>query len=113
MIPARRRGLYVVTPPEEPASERALVLVADLRHLKAPGLETVDALARLHLAAKQLGLALVVRTEGDALTQLIGMVGLQDVLTCVERPGSETPRPPGRREVAQVADPPGADGLPT
>ena len=98
-----------MTPPEEPASGRALVLVADLRHLKAPGLETVDALARLHLAAKQLGLALVVWTEGDALTRLIGMVGLEGVLTCVERPGSEAPGTPGRREVAPVADPPCVD----
>jgi hypothetical protein len=101
-----------VTPPEEPASERAPVLVADLRHLQAPGLETVDALARLHLAAKELGLALVIRTEGDALRRLIRMVGLDDVLTCMERPGSERPRHPGRPEVAQVADPPGGDDLP-
>ncbi|HUJ65620.1 MAG TPA: hypothetical protein VLX59_08800 [Acidimicrobiales bacterium] len=102
-----------MTPPEEPASERALVLVADLRHLKAPSVETVDALARLQLAAKQLGLALVVWTGGDALTRLIKMVGLEDVLTVVERPGSETPRLVGRPEVTQVADPPGVEDLPT
>jgi hypothetical protein len=113
MIPARRRGLYVVAPPEEPASERAFILLADLRHLKAPGLETVDALARLHLAAKQLGLALVVWTEGDDLTRLIGLVGLEDVLTCVERPHSETPRPPEGPELAQLTDRTGVDDLPT
>jgi hypothetical protein len=104
-------GLYCVTPPEESGKAARRVFVADMRDDPAPSLETVDALARLHLLAKQLGVTLLVRTEGEALRRLIHLAGLDEVLICVgslEVEALRQPEPPeqtGVEEVMDVEDP--------
>jgi hypothetical protein len=104
-------GLYCVTPPEESGEATRRVFVADMRDERAPSLETVDALARLQLLAKQLGVTLLVRTEGDALRCLIHLAGLDEVLICVgslEVEALRQPEPPeqaGVEEVMDVEDP--------
>ena len=65
---------------------------------RPPDLALVDALARLQLAARRLGLSVHVQSPGPRLTELLDLVGLTDVL--VEAPGSgvEPGREPERRE---------------
>ena len=106
------RGLYSVTPPEERAEATRRVFIAEMRGEHAPSLETVDALARLQLLAKQLGVTLLIRTEGDALRRLIRLAGLDEVLSCVgslEVEALRQPEPPEQaavEEVVDVEDPP-------
>lgn len=69
--------------------EVPLCRVADLG---SPDLATVDALARLQLAARRRGWSIALAGPGDELgrlQELIGLVGLADVL---DGPGP-TPRP--------------------
>jgi hypothetical protein len=105
-------GLYIVTPAEESAKATSRVFVADMRDERTPTLETVDALARLQLVAKRLGVILLVQTDGDALRRLIRLAGLEEVLICVgslELEGlrqSEPLEKGGVEEVVDVEDPP-------
>jgi hypothetical protein len=46
-----------------------------------PALALVDELARLHLAARRLGWSIRVRDAEPALTEMIELAGLSDVLT--------------------------------
>ena len=88
------------------------VIVVDTRAGPAPGLETVDALARFKLVAQRLGVELRLLTEGGPLSQLIVLVGLEDVLICLGdshvEGGRETePFEKGSvEEVVDVDDPP-------
>jgi hypothetical protein len=107
-----RHGLYIVTPPRESEKATSRVFVADMGDVPAPTLETVDALARLQMVAKRLGVILLVRTDGDALRRLIRLAGLDEVLMCVgslELEGIRQPEPlekAGVEEVVDVEDPP-------
>jgi hypothetical protein len=106
------RSLYSVTPPEEGPKATGRAFIVDLRADRVPDLETVDALARLQLLAKQLDVTLLVWTEGDALRRLIRLAGLDEVLTCVgpleveSLRQSEPPEQFGVEEVVDVEDPP-------
>ena len=75
-----------------------------MRGERPPTLETVDALGRLQLVAKQLGVTLLVRTDGDALRRLLRLVGLEEVLICVESLEVEALRQPEPREQADVEE---------
>jgi hypothetical protein len=105
-------GLYIVTPPEESAKRAGRVFIADMRGERAPSLETVDALARLQLIARQMGVVLLVRTDGDDLRRLIRLAGLDEILICVgslelEALGQpEAREQAGVEEVVDVEDPP-------
>ena len=62
------------------APTRPRSFVFDAAGLADPDLGTVADLARLHLAARRLGLDVVLRDASDALVELISFVGLGDVL---------------------------------
>jgi nitroreductase len=74
--------------------------------------ETLDALARLQLAAHRRGLQVVFRGADDDLRDLLAWAGLDDALPCEERSGLE-PRgqaeqgeqPPRVEEEADPGDP--------
>ena len=66
------------------AGSRVAVLVCDLVGVHADA-ATVDALARLHLAARREGCRLHVRDAPDELLRLIAFMGLADVLSDVDR----------------------------
>ena len=59
----------------------------------AADLWTLEALARVQLAARRRGFAVVFRGAGDDLRDLIGWTGLDDALPCIEGSGLE----PGRQ----------------
>ncbi len=61
-------------------------IVVDVSAL-APDAVTVDALARLELAARRVGRSLLLRDPSDDLRKLIAFVGLNDVLRL--EPGGE------------------------
>ena len=74
--------------------------------MTAPGLSTIDALARLQLAAGRLGLELRLRQPAGALRELIGLCGLEDVLR--GEPGGqpeEREQRLGVEEEAELDDP--------
>jgi hypothetical protein len=82
-------------------------LVCDARAVP-PGLDAVDALARLHLNARRLGLDLRIRHASSELEQLIALAGLDEVL-CVEASGEpeEGEDRVGVEEERQLNDPAG------
>jgi hypothetical protein len=59
----------------------------------AADLWTLEALARLQLAASRRGFAVVFRGADEGLRDLIGWAGLDDALPCIEGSGLE----PGRQ----------------
>jgi hypothetical protein len=62
------------------AAPRPSELVCDIGALADPDVGTVADLARLHVAANRLDLDVVLRNASDALIELIGFVGLAEVL---------------------------------
>jgi STAS domain len=58
--------------------------------------ETLEALARLQLAAHRRGLQVVFRGANDGLRDLLALAGLDDALPCEDRSGFEP-----RRQVEQ------------
>jgi hypothetical protein len=88
------------------------VFIVDMRGERVPSLETVDALARLQLLAKQLGVTVLVWTEGDGLRHLVRLAGLEEVLICVGSLEVEVLRQAesleeaGVEEVVDMEDPP-------
>ena len=83
----------------EMAGRRPITLVCDVRSLRDPHLGTVDALARLRLAARRLGCELRLRNAGADLLELVSLVGLEEVLTV--EPGRE---PEEREEPFRVEE---------
>lgn len=55
-------------------------VVCDVAGLQAPGIPAVDVLARMQLAARELGRALTLSGASDRLVELLRLVGLSDVL---------------------------------
>jgi hypothetical protein len=77
-------------------------IVVDLGAVVSPDLGHVDALARLHLAAKRLGLELCIANARDDFVALLELVGLS-----LEPVGqSERGKRLGIQEVVQPRDPP-------
>jgi hypothetical protein len=70
-------------------------LVVDLGWLDEPDLATVDALARLALAARRRSARVTVRTSNGALERLLGLAGLSALAmpprSLVEREGQPEP----------------------
>ena len=60
-------------------SARPGVALCDVRGVE-PDAVTVDALARLQLAARRTGCQVRLRNASDALLELVGLMGLRDVL---------------------------------
>lgn len=76
-----------------------------------PDVGTVDALARLQLAARRLGRSIRLRQASDELQELLSLAGLSDVLPCraellVEAEGQAEEREEARRveEEGDAAD---------
>jgi ABC-type transporter Mla MlaB component len=61
-------------------------IVCDVAALVRPDAGTVDALARLQLALRRLGLELELRNASEELCELLALMGLSGVL-CVESLG--------------------------
>ncbi len=55
-------------------------LICDVRAIQCPDAATVDALARIHLMAKQSGREMRVRGASDQLRDLIAFMGLRNLL---------------------------------
>jgi len=71
------------------AALRPNQLVCDVTALADPDVGTVADLARLHVAARRLGLDVVFRNTSDALAELIMFVGLAEVLRVEPRRQTE------------------------
>ena len=81
-------------------------VVCDCAQISEPTLSTIDQLARLELAARQLGYQLQLRHANAALRDLIELLGLADVLRVeVEREPEEGEQPGGVEEEGQFTDP--------
>jgi ABC-type transporter Mla MlaB component len=61
------------------AATRPEIALCDVRSVE-PDAMTVDALARLQLAARRTGCRVRLRNASDALLELVSFMGLQDVL---------------------------------
>ena len=81
-------------------------VVCDCAQISEPTLSTIDQLARLELAARQLGCQLQIRHANAALRDLIELLGLADVLRVeVELEPEEREQPGGVEEEGQFTDP--------
>jgi ABC-type transporter Mla MlaB component len=63
---------------------RAHVALCDVDHLVEPDLVTIDALARLQLAARRMGCGVRLRDAPEELHGLIAFVGLDGVISSAE-----------------------------
>ena len=70
----------------------AIVIPCDVAWVERGDVQAVDALARLQLAAKRRGFSLVLRNASRDLADLVGLMGLADVLAV------EPAREPEQRE---------------
>lgn len=107
MIPAAPGRLPSVTPIEGPAQAKRAVVVLEVAG-QAETLDAVDALARLQLAARRAGLELRIVAAGEALRELIRLVGLEEVLGSLRRElaveGGRETEPLEQRGVEEVMD---------
>ena len=85
---------------EQARSVDAGSVVCDLSAVERPDVATVDALARLRVAARRLGCTLVLRNAGRELCELIDLVGLADILAIESELGLEPERQTEQREEA-------------
>ncbi len=85
--------------------------ICDVGELVDPDAATVEALARLQLTAGRLGRRVTVRRACGELKELVALMGLTDVVPCVDSDletgrQSEQREPPGRvEEERDRADP--------
>lgn len=101
-------GVTRPRPPGSAGPDRAIVMAC----AGPADLATVDALARLRLAAKRAGLDLRLVCAGHRLGELLDLAGLDGVVLTggsdVEVVGEPEPgEEPGVEEVVDVSDPPG------
>lgn len=83
-------------------------VICDVAAVTTADLPTVDAIARLHLAARKAGGRIRLRNPTPALLALLGLVGLVELLgLVVEMEGhAEQREPPGRvQETVEAGDP--------
>lgn len=79
----------------------------DCGHLEAPTAATIDEIARLQLAARRRGCQLELANANPYLSELIGFVGLSDVLRIQTRgQAEEWKQPGGIEEEGELCDPP-------
>lgn len=74
-------------PPCLPPAGNRVTLVVEMGHVTNPDLTTVEALARLQLAAARTGYAICLRDAPPTLRAMLALVGLDGVLPLC--PGSE------------------------
>jgi nitroreductase len=102
--PVARAGSSKGAPRPPPARLRC-----DVGGFGAADLRTLEALARLQLAARRRGFAVVFRGADEDLRDLIGWAGLDDALPCIEGSGLEPLGKAEQREqplgVEEEADP--------
>ncbi|MEU1017486.1 STAS domain-containing protein [Streptomyces sp. NPDC005900] len=82
-------------------------VVCDVSGVTTADLATVDALARLHLAARRAGARIRLRNPAPALLSLLGLVGLAELLgLAVEMRGHPEQREPplGVQEAVEAGD---------
>lgn len=72
----------------------ARIIVCDVRALDADG-RTVDALARLQLAARRLGRQIRLRRASPELDDVLSFLGLAAVVGCVRGAAVRRPHPTG------------------
>jgi hypothetical protein len=81
-------------------------IVCDVERVVADA-ATVDALARLQLNARRIGLELRLRNASKELLDLIGLCGLDEVLRVeLQRQAEEREDPLGVEEERELGDPP-------
>jgi hypothetical protein len=78
----------------------ARILICDVGEAGPPDAVTVEALARLQMTARSLGCHVELRDASGELRELIGLMGLAEVLPCCE----ELPLEPRRQ--AEQREPP-------
>ena len=79
----------------------------DCGHLEAPTAATIDEIARLQLAARRRGCQLELANANPYLLELVGFVGLSDVLRVQTRGQAEERKQPGGiEEEGELCDPP-------
>ena len=83
-------------PPPQP-NDRMLV-VCDVGGIDRPGLEAIDGVARLALAARRLGCGVRLENASPELRDLVAFVGLADVLPCSIASAVESGRQAEQRE---------------
>ena len=80
-------------------------VICNCAEIRDPKLATIDQLARLGLAARQLGYQFQLRQANAALRELIELFGLADVLRVeVEREPEQGEQPGGVEEEGQFTD---------
>jgi len=78
----------------------------DCAPLRVPTATTIDEIARLHLAARRRGCKLELANASPYLVELIGFVGLSNVLRIESRRQPEQREQPGRvEEERELGDP--------
>jgi hypothetical protein len=85
-------GLVVVE-----ARPTRLTVICDVSQITEPDERALEALARLQLTARRLGVSIRLHNAGSALVDLVALVGLSDVLVCGES-GVEVDRQVEQRE---------------
>jgi ABC-type transporter Mla MlaB component len=83
------------------------VVLCDLAAVARPDVVTVEALARLRMTARRYGWRLLVDGAGPALLELVGLLGLTDLLPEAGRQPEEREEAGGVEEVVDRRDPPG------
>jgi ABC-type transporter Mla MlaB component len=85
------------------------LVVCDLAGVRAPDAVTLDALARMQLAARRSGRHMRVRHACDELRDLVTLTGLSEVLPCAGsglEPGREAEQREPPSGVEEERDPP-------
>ncbi|MFF1379934.1 STAS domain-containing protein [Streptomyces sp. NPDC058308] len=83
-------------------------VICDVSAVTTADLTTVEAVARLHLAARRAGRRIRLRNPGPALLALLGLVGLVELLGLVVETGGKTEErepPLGVQEAVEAGDP--------
>ena len=89
------------------AALRQSRLVCDTSAFEHPDLGTIADLARLQIAARRLGLDVILRNAPAALLELVAFVGLSDVLRVEpQRQAEERDERLGVEEERELDDPP-------
>ena len=86
------------------ASSAGAAVICDVKGVE-PDAVTVDALARLQLAARRRGCLVRLGNASDELLELVTFMGLTDVLVDTGRQSEEREQPLGVEEERELADP--------
>ena len=87
---------------------RPATIVCDVGALGEPHAGTIDALARLQLAARRYGFELTLREAPAALLELIALLGLSDALPLeLQGQAEDGEQPLGVEEEGELDDPAG------